>query len=63
MEEAGEPGVEVGVEIGEMVQWVGRVGVVRAVTVSVCVGMWSKSKLVVGEKDREGEEGKKECLL
>ena len=57
VEEASEPGVEVGVEVGELLQRAGRVGVVMrmAVAVRVIVWVWCMSKLVIGEKDRERE--------
>ena len=57
VEEASEPGVEVGVEVGELLQRAGRVGVVMtmAVAVRVIVWVWRMSKLVIGEKDRERE--------
>jgi hypothetical protein len=65
VEEAGEQGVKLGVEVGELVKWAGRVGVVMtmAVAVRVIVLVWGISKLVVGEKDRERDQCKKEGLL
>ena len=51
VEEVGEEGVKAGVEVGKMVERAGRVVMSGAVGVAVSVGMWSMSKLVIGEKD------------
>jgi hypothetical protein len=65
LEEAGEPRVKVGVEVGELVKGADSVGVVMTMAVAVRVIVWvySMSELVVGEKDRDREKCKKEGLL